>query len=94
MTFRTYEQQRIDARNRLKAYDAVICAIVTSGLTRKQIADKLGWSMQRLAHHLSTPSNWTLNSISCLMCAIDAEMDYTPVFHRDRIHESISPKSN
>lgn len=75
-----YYRQR--QQNRL--YDAVIRAIEEEGVRRKFIAEKLGIPPSQVTRLLSGPANWTVDTVSDLLFAIDAELDFQIVRFRDR----------
>ena len=68
-------------------YDVVINAIdrraEDSGLMRKDIAEKLGFSKAHVSRLLSGPGNWTLDTVAGLLYAVDADMNCKAVFSED-----------
>jgi predicted XRE-type DNA-binding protein len=77
---KSYFQQR--QRNRL--YETVIKAVEASGMRQRDIAAKLNVSPSQISHFLSGPANWTIDNVSDVLFAIDAELDFSVVKFKDR----------
>lgn len=84
MSNRFYYQQRF--RNRL--YEKVIHAIeeeaARSGLQRKTLAERIGKSPASLSRILAGPGNWELDTLSDLLFAVGAELDFHVVKLNER----------
>ncbi len=80
---KAYFQQR--QRNRL--YEIVVRAVeraAARGIRKRDIALKIGTSPSQISHFLSGPANWTIDSVSDVLFAIDAELDLNVVRFSDR----------
>lgn len=73
-----YNAAIFSQRYKNSVYEEVIKAVEQAakecGTTRSGIADNLGYSKAHISRLLSGPSNWTLDTVSNLLFAIDAEM--------------------
>lgn len=66
------------ARTKNRAHDEVLAYFLkcakSSGLTKAQLARRLGRRPEQITRWLSAPSNWTLDTVSDLLTAMEAEL--------------------
>ena len=88
-----YDAAVLAKRNRNIVYEAVVKAVeagaAARGMTRKDIADKLGKKPPQISNWLKGPSNWTLDTVSDLLYSVDSTMDYRAVFNADRLTSNL-----
>lgn len=88
-----YEMAKFEYRSENRAYDAVIAALEAAaardGLKRKDIAEKIEMDPGQFSRLLSGPSNWTLGTISNLLFAIGAEMEFNVVLITNRSRSTV-----
>jgi hypothetical protein len=75
-------------RNKNRVFEKIAMLFVEEaerrGVTKKQIAELLKKDTGLITRWLSGPNNLTLDTISDLLLALGAEMDYEPVRFADR----------
>lgn len=76
-------------RNRNKVYAAVVALfsrlVETQNITKREIAYRLSKEPAQITRWFSGPSNWTLDTVSDLLLAMGAELDYKDVQIGQRI---------
>jgi hypothetical protein len=75
-------------RNKNRVFEKIALLFVEEaerrGITKKQIAEMLKKDTGQITRWLSGPNNLTLDTISDLLLALGAEMDYQPARFEDR----------
>ncbi len=77
---RKYEASYFEQRFRNRIYEAVIKAVEEAAHSnkwkRKDLAVRMGKKPSQVTKWLAGPGNWTLDTVSDLLFAIDAELDF------------------
>jgi transcriptional regulator with XRE-family HTH domain len=63
------------ARLENRVHSMLLESFNKSGLSQKQIAERLGWDEGRVSRCLGGSGNWTLKTINALMAAIGIDLD-------------------
>jgi len=75
-------------RTRNRCYSAVVAAFAKlvdqEGLTKREIAARLGKEPAQITRWLSGPGNWTLDTISDLLLAMGAELNQSVSWLKDK----------
>ena len=80
----------ICARNRQQAYNLIISALKSSGLTQAELARRIGMRTDSMSRLLKMPQNWELNTFSKLYYGIcGAGLKFVP----DYPHATASSQS-
>jgi hypothetical protein len=62
-------------------YDFVMRKFLASGMTKAELARRLGKSPDNVSHLLASPRNWSVQTIAELLAAIDEE-EFIPNAHK------------
>jgi transcriptional regulator with XRE-family HTH domain len=81
----------ICARHRQRQYDLVIREFKKSGLTQKQLADRLGSTPDVISRLFARPSNWEADTFARLMFAISGAVPSYGVTYPFRPRAAVSP---
>jgi hypothetical protein len=63
-------------RQRLRLYEVVVTEFLRSGITKAELARRMGRKPEQITRWLGAPGNWTLDTVSDLLLAISrSELD-------------------
>ena len=83
-----YKAAYFEQRFRNRIYETVVRALEGESkenkLKRKDIAARIGKKQSQVSRWLAGPGNWTLDTISDLLFAIDAELDFKVTRFKDK----------
>jgi transcriptional regulator with XRE-family HTH domain len=65
----------LESRLEHRIHSMVLDAFNASGISQKELADRLGWDTGRVSRVLGSSSNLTLRTISALLAAIGVDLD-------------------
>ena len=94
MTFidRRHGASYFEQRFRNRVYEVVIRALEKAceenNLKRKDIAERSNKKESQISRWLAGPGNWTLDTISNLLFAIDAELEFEVVKFKDKVRKN------
>lgn len=89
---RKYQASYFEQRFRNRIYESVIRALEkeckAQKWKRKDLAKRTGRKDSQISRLLSGPSNWTLDTVSNLLFAIDAELDFKVTRFKEKIKKN------
>ena len=87
----------LEARLQNRMHSMVLEAFNESGLSQKDLAERLGWDNARVSRCLGGSGNWTIKTISALLAAIGVDLDdpsYTSISELERRLKASAPSSS
>jgi transcriptional regulator with XRE-family HTH domain len=85
---RKYQASYFEQRFRNRIYEGVVHALENECKAkkwkRKDLAERTGRKESQISRWLSGPGNWTLDTVSDLLFAIDAELDFKVTGFKDK----------
>ena len=89
---RKYQASYFEQRFRNRIYEVVVRALEkecnVKKWKRKDLAERTGRKELQISRWLSGPGNWTLDTVSNLLFAIDAELDFKVTGFKDKIRKN------
>lgn len=75
----------LQTRNRLHAFNRVQREFEKSGISKADLAKRMGKGADRISHLLGAPGNWTLDTVSDLLFALTgAELTYAVTYPTEK----------
>ena len=84
----------LEARLQHRIHSMVLDAFNRSGLSQKELAERLGWDNARVSRCLASSSNFTIKTVSALLAAIGVDLDDPTYTSFDELQRRLTAHSS